>query len=72
LNEVEQVAVYREERMDAVVAHVDSGRVVDLNISTKLKQSIPAQDGKAPAQEDVFLELIGKKLVNPEEEESLP
>jgi hypothetical protein len=34
-----------------------------------LKQRIPAKDGIAPTLEDVFLELTGKKLVTPEDEE---
>ncbi len=30
---------------------------------------IPAKDEKQPTLEDIFLELTGKQLVNPEEEE---
>ena len=50
------------------IAIMDSGRVVALDTPAALKQSIPAKDGKEPTLEEVFLELTGKKLVNPEEE----
>ena len=45
-----------------------SGRVVALDTPAALKQLITAKDGQTPTLEDVFLELTGKKLVNPEEE----
>jgi ABC-2 type transport system ATP-binding protein len=50
------------------IAVMDSGKVVALDTPAGLKQRIPAKDGKEPTLEDVFLELTGKKLVNPEEE----
>lgn len=54
------------------IAIMDSGRVVALDTPTALKQRIPVKDGKETTLEDVFLELTGKKLVNPEEEEKQP
>lgn len=54
------------------IAIMDSGRVVALDTPTALKQRIPVKDGKEPTLEDVFLELTGKKLVSPEEEEKQP
>lgn len=50
------------------IAIMDSGKVVALDTPAALKQLIPARDGKTPSLEDIFLELTGKKLVNPEEE----
>ena len=50
------------------IAIMDSGKVVALDTPTALKQRIPIKDGKETTLEDVFLELTGKKLVNPEEE----
>ncbi len=51
------------------IAIMDSGTVIALDTPTALKNRIPAKDGKEPTLEDVFLELTGKQLVNPEEEE---
>jgi hypothetical protein len=48
---------------------MNSGRVVAMDTPAGLKALIPPKDGNAPTLEDVFLELTGKKLVNPEEEE---
>lgn len=50
------------------IAIMDSGKVVALDTPTALKQSIPARDGREATLEEVFLELTGKKLVSPEEE----
>ncbi len=50
------------------IAIMESGRVVALDTPGGLKKLIPASDGKEPTLEDVFIELTGKKLVNPEEE----
>ena len=50
------------------IAIMDSGKVVALDTPAALRQRIPAKDGKEPTLEDVFLELTGKKLVDPEEE----
>jgi ABC-2 type transport system ATP-binding protein len=50
------------------IAIMDSGNVVALDTPAALRQRIPAKDGKEPTLEDVFLELTGKKLVDPEEE----
>ncbi len=50
------------------IAIMDTGRVVALDTPAALKQRIPAKDGKEPTLEDVFLELTGKKLADPEEE----
>jgi len=50
------------------IAIMDSGKVVALDTPTALKQRIPIKDGKETTLEDVFLELTGKKLANPEEE----
>lgn len=52
------------------IAIMDSGKIVALDTPAALKQLIPARDGKEPTLEDVFLELTGKKLSTPEEEES--
>lgn len=54
------------------IAIMDSGKVVALDTPAALKQRLPEKDGKEPTLEDVFLELTGKKLVNPEEEENQP
>lgn len=54
------------------IAIMDSGRVVALDTPAALKQRLPVKDGKEPTLEDVFLELTGKKLANPEEEEKQP
>jgi ABC-2 type transport system ATP-binding protein len=50
------------------IAIMDSGKVIALDTPTALKNHIPAKDGKETTLEDVFLELTGKKLGNPEEE----
>jgi len=50
------------------VAIMNSGRVIALDTPTGLKALIQPKDGKEPTLEDVFLELTGKPLVNPEEE----
>jgi hypothetical protein len=84
LNEEKQVGVCSEERLNTMVVQIDSDRVVALNTPAELKQMIPTNTGKEPIPEDIFrLEVIfrqedgfqkmtGKKLVNPEKEESLP
>ncbi|HMN60038.1 MAG TPA: ABC transporter ATP-binding protein [Anaerolinea sp.] len=51
------------------VAIMNSGRVIALDTPTGLKALIQPKDGKETTLEDVFLELTGKPLVNPEEEE---
>lgn len=61
--------MYEAEMLCDRIAIMDSGRVVALDTPTALKQRIPAKDGKEPSLEEVFLELTGKKLVDPEEEE---
>jgi ABC-2 type transport system ATP-binding protein len=50
------------------IAIMDSGKVVALDTPAALKQLIPAKEGKEATLEEVFLELTGKKLVDPEEE----
>ena len=50
------------------IAIMDSGRVVALDTPAALKRLIPPKDGKEASLEEVFLELTGKKLVEPEEE----
>ncbi len=50
------------------IAIMDSGRVVALDTPAALKRLIPPKDGKEATLEEVFLELTGKKLVDPEEE----
>mgnify|MGYP000901440715 CR=1 FL=1 len=52
------------------IAIMDSGRVVALDTPAALKRLIPPVDGKEATLEEIFLELTGKKLINPEEEES--
>ena len=51
------------------IAIMDSGKVVALDTPTALKQRIPKKDGMPTTLEDVFLELTGKKLRTPEDEE---
>ncbi len=51
------------------IAIMNSGRVIAMDTPTALKALIQPKDGKEPTLEDVFLELTGKPLVNPEEEE---
>jgi ABC-2 type transport system ATP-binding protein len=53
------------------IAIMDSGNVIALDTPTALKNRIPVTGEKETTLEDVFLELTGKKLRNPEEE-SLP
>ncbi len=50
------------------IAIMYAGKIVALDTPAALKQRIPAKDGKEPTLEDIFLELTGKKLVDPEEE----
>lgn len=50
------------------IAIMDSGKVIALDTPAALKQLIPAKDGVEPTLEDVFLELTGKRLVSPDEE----
>jgi ABC-2 type transport system ATP-binding protein len=50
------------------IAIMDSGSVIALDTPAALKNRIPSKDGKETTLEDVFLEMTGKKLVNPEEE----
>jgi len=50
------------------IAIMDSGKVIALDTPAALKQLIPAKDGIEPTLEDVFLELTGKRLVSPDEE----
>lgn len=52
------------------IAIMDSGKVVALDTPSALKNLIPARNGNQTTLEDVFLELTGKKLVDPEEEQS--
>ncbi len=50
------------------IAIMDSGKVIALDTPTALKNRIPVKDGKENNLEDVFLEMTGKQLINPEEE----
>ncbi len=50
------------------IAIMDSGSVIALDTPSGLKNRIPSKDDKETTLEDVFLELTGKKLVNPDEE----
>ena len=50
------------------IAIMDSGKVVALDTPTALRKQILPKYGKEATLEDVFPELTGKKLVNPEEE----
>jgi ABC-2 type transport system ATP-binding protein len=50
------------------IAIMDSGKVIALDTPAALKNRIPSKDGIEPTLEDVFLELTGKQLVNPDEE----
>lgn len=51
------------------IAIMNSGKVIALDTPVGLKTMIEPKDNKAPTLEDVFLELTGKQLVDPEEEE---
>lgn len=48
------------------IAIMDAGEVVALDTPEALKQLVSDVNGKSPTLEDVFLELTGKKLVEPE------
>ncbi len=50
------------------IAIMNSGKVIALDTPQGLKALIPPKDSVETTLEDVFLELTGKKLVNPEEE----
>lgn len=50
------------------IAIMDSGKVVALDTPANLKKRIPPKNGTEATLEEVFLELTGKKLTNPEEE----
>jgi len=50
------------------IAIMNSGKMIALDTPAGLKAMITSKDGKEATLEDVFLELTGKKLVNPEEE----
>jgi len=47
---------------------MDSGKVIALDTPAALKNRTPSKDGIELTLEDVFLELTGKQLVNPDEE----
>lgn len=51
------------------IAIMNSGKVIALDTPTGLKALIHPKENKEPTLEDVFLELTGKQLVDPEEEE---
>jgi ABC-2 type transport system ATP-binding protein len=51
------------------IAIMNSGKVIALDTPAGLKALIQPKENKEPTLEDVFLELTGKQLVNPEEEE---
>ena len=51
------------------IAIMDNGKVIALDAPPALRRLVPWKDDAAPTLEDVFLELTGKKLANPEEEE---
>ncbi len=53
------------------IAIMDSGKVVALDTPEGLRRRIAPKDGKEPTLEDVFLDLTGKKLVDPETEAPL-
>lgn len=50
------------------IAIMNNGKIISLDTPSGLKNSIPAREGRETTLEDVFLELTGKKLANPEEE----
>lgn len=52
------------------IAIMDSGKIIALDTPAALKQLIAGQEGREPTLENVFLELTGKKLIDPEEEKS--
>jgi hypothetical protein len=49
---------------------MNNGKVIALDTPVGLKALIQSTDNIETTLEDVFLELTGKKLVNPEEEET--
>lgn len=52
------------------IAIMNSGKIVALDTPSGLKRLIPAKNGIPPSLEDVFLELTGKQLTTPEENEA--
>ena len=52
------------------IAIMNNGKVIALDTPAGLKALIQSKDNNETTLEDVFLELTGKKLVNPEEEET--
>ena len=52
------------------IAIMNNGKVIALDTPVGLKTLIQSKDNTETTLEDVFLELTGKKLVNPEEEET--
>jgi ABC-2 type transport system ATP-binding protein len=52
------------------IAIMNNGKVIALDTPVELKALIQSKDNNETTLEDVFLELTGKKLVNPEEEET--
>ena len=52
------------------IAIMNNGKVIALDTPVGLKALIQSKDNNETTLEDVFLELTGKKLVNPEEEET--
>ena len=52
------------------IAIMNNGKVIALDTPAGLKALIQSTDNIVTTLEDVFLELTGKKLVNPEEEET--
>lgn len=52
------------------IAIMDSGKIVVLDTPAALKQLIAGKEDCEPTLENVFLELTGKKLIDPEEEKS--
>lgn len=51
------------------IAIMNNGKVIALDTPVGLKALIQSKDNNETTLEDVFLELTGKKLVNPEEED---
>lgn len=52
------------------IAIMNNGKVIALDTPVGLKALIQSKDNNETTLEDVFLELTGKKLVNPEEEDT--
>jgi ABC-type multidrug transport system ATPase subunit len=50
------------------IAIMNSGRVVALDTPSRLKALVPSKNGHETTQEDVFLELTGRKLVKETDE----